>query len=122
MKGQMFIISMVFLVGLTLAVQSNIGQYNFVHLSDTFKEHPGPLLATLTDDLQSAIRFSPNCLEARKRLQQLESIWESQHIGGINIDLTWTLNCDQWEEKPLQATIRLTSIQAETRSSLSLGR
>ena len=122
MKGQMFIISMVFLVGLMVAVQTNLGQYNYVNLADTFREHPGPLLSTLSEDLQSALTFSSDCGEARKRLQQIESDWEGQHIGSINIDLAWTLNCDKWEEKPLTATVRLSSIQGETRSTLILGR
>ena len=114
MKAQMFIITMVFLVGLVFAVQSILSQYAFLDVAKVFETNDLTLLLSTKKSFQATLQSSPTCQHAGTSLQELENFLEKKVVGGSTIDITYTLDCSLWGSSPLNLTIHLKSIETDT--------
>lgn len=123
MKGQMFIITMVFLVGLIFAVQNNLSQYTFLDLSTTFEKSDFYILKSIKDSFYKTIKSARNCQEAQDNVNELKDFFENKIIEGTSIQIDQEWNCPGgWSANPLNLTIRLKSIEIDTREELVLTR
>jgi len=120
MKGRMFVITMIFLIGLIFAVQNNLSQYAFVDLATAFERNDLPLLKAISSSFSHALESSLTCEEAGKNLQELESFLESRAIKGTSIRIDQILDCSNWgtPNPALSLTINLKSLEIETRDTL----
>lgn len=112
-KGQMFIITMVFLVGLIFAVQNNLSQYSFLNLASSFQGDDFYLLRGIKDSFSSTLTSSPNCGQADKNLQQLKNFLET-NIDEASVEVSYILDCSLWSSSPLTVTIHIKSIESDT--------
>jgi hypothetical protein len=116
MKGQMFIITMVFLIGLVFAVQNNLSAYNFLDLAKAFEKNDLYLLEGIKISFNEALKY-PTCSETEKNLRELADFLEERIIGGTSIEIDYSFSCPP---KNLSLTIHLKSIEMDTRETLEL--
>lgn len=115
MKGQMFIITMVFLVGLIFAVQNSLSQYSFSDLAQVFEKNDLYLLESIKNSFNETLSSSKSCEELDINLQELEAFLEEKIVAGIIINIDYLLVCDQ----ELTLAIHLKSIGAETTETIT---
>ena len=111
MKGQMFIITMIFLVGLIFVVQGNLAQYTFLDLAKVFEKNDLPLLTGIKASFRDALATSWDCREAGRNLEELRNALDRKVIGGTAIEVSYALRCPQ---KALNMTIHLKSVDTDT--------
>lgn len=116
MKGQMFIITIVFLIGMIFAVQGNLSGYNFLDLADSFKRNDLSILLGVRGSFEEALKTG-GCQETSNNLQELESFLESRVIQGFSIEIDHSFDCPT---KTLTLTTHLKSIEMDTRQTITL--
>lgn len=121
MKAQMFIITMVFLVGLVFAVQTSLSQYSFIDLADSFKDNQGELYTSVITSFESTL-LSPDCPAARVHKNELEQFMEGRVIGGTTIDVDATLDCAEWGNQPLQLAVTIRNAENDIHDDVALPR
>jgi len=116
MKAQMFVITMVFLVGLVFAVQGILSQYGFVDLAKAFEKNHAPLLSSIKNSFNSTLQSSP-CSELDSNLKELELFLENKIVEGTTIELSYSHSCIP---PNLNLTIHLKTIEADTTETVVL--
>lgn len=104
MKGQMFIITMVFLVGLIFAVQNSLSQYSFLNLADAYTGNELALLTSVRQSFRDTLAGAFTCEEAGPLLLELESFLERRPVAGKTVEIDQALDCRAGE---LDLTIRI---------------
>ena len=118
MKAQMFIITIVFLVGLIFAVQNSLSQYTFLDISKTFSRNDLPIFLGVKDSLETIFARSDTCDDLRRNIQELKNQLNGKIIGGTALQVTTSFECPP---KKLNATIQLRSLDIDSRETLLLG-
>lgn len=101
-KGQMFIVTMVFLTGLIFAVQQIIYQYSFIDPADPMQRDDSPLFFAIRDAYNDTISSAPACGRANASVQQLHSWLMASAMGPYSLELRYNglaspdLDCSKW--------------------------
>jgi hypothetical protein len=101
-KGQMFIVTMVFLTGLIFAVQQIIYQYSFIDPSDPMQRNDAPLFFAIRDAYNTSINSASSCAIANASVQQLHYWLMGSSMGPYNLELRYNglsspdLDCGRW--------------------------
>lgn len=110
-KGQMFVVTMVFLVGLMLIVQQILTQYGDIDLSASFRSDHFYFVENLEPMYSDALRLAGDCGSFAADLDEMESVLERQTLGaGIQVEILHELDCSVWDpapSTPLTATIHV---------------
>ena len=85
MKAQMFIITIVFLVGLVFAVQTNLAAYSFLDVAEVFQNSDGLLLKGIKDAYRNA--GSVDCAQSIINLDELTTTLNGAVIQGTAIEV-----------------------------------
>ena len=94
MKGQMFIVTMIFLVGLIFFVQQTLFGYTALDLSDPFQEDDYYIIKNIEDGVDEIIGTSSTCEEADEKIWDFIEFVRRQNIKrGIEPELGYRLNC-----------------------------
>jgi len=128
-KGQMFIITMVFLIGFVFAVQQNLFQYSALEVSEYIEQNDAYLLQNIkglfSDALQSVTGCETAeecCSTASQKVSSLSNYLTSQILkGGYVLELGYSfLDCEaNWEtnNNVLKIDIVLISETTETKAT-----
>lgn len=101
-KGQMFIVTMVFLTGLIFSVQQIMFHYSYLDVSKPFQRTDFYLLKNVEDIFGQTISSSTTCPEALSNLEELHHYLYREDLGGYALELTYNgqkapnLNCSAW--------------------------
>ena len=114
MKGQMFIVTMVFLVGLIFAVQQLLFQYSYLDLPGDFIRTDTMIASDIEILLEKSITSSPTCAIAIERLDRTINAIANSDITGFLIETDYDVDCDNWDnyppaQSPINLTIRISS-------------
>lgn len=128
-KGQMFIITMVFLVGLVFVIQQ--GFMNWFSYSIDYSSRMQMSDYYLFENMKSMARTSlmaaSSCSEARDNLNELSTFLNTNVIKGYDLDFTYRINCAYWgntppNPAPLNLTIHIRGEDTDTYQNLFLYR
>jgi len=124
MKAQMFIITMVFLVGLVFTVQQILLQYVFLDLPAQFQRDDFYLMQNIRDAFNQTLQVS-NCASAPANLGELADFMKQQIGSKYVIDLEntlSTLNCTSFgtNNPSLILKIHLIGPDTDTRNAFNL--
>jgi hypothetical protein len=122
-KGQMFIVTVVFLVGVIFIVQQILLQYSYIDVQSSYKETDFHLMKSVEDVATQAVTVASTCTEAEKNLEESLLFLGEQTIGGYSLDVSYEVNCSNWGNTypspgPVSATIKITSEKTETKTDL----
>jgi len=117
MKAQMFIITMVFLVGLIFTVQAALSQYSYLDLAKAFKESDHHTLVSIKKSFEDAHKSSPECHKAEEKFQELEHFFEKEVVEGSAVEIDYSLDC---LPKTLTLSIHLKSAGIDTMETLTI--
>jgi hypothetical protein len=126
MKGQMFVLTIIFLVGLIYVVQQNISGYSVLDISGPFEDNDYYIFRDVKDLFERTMTTTSTCIEAGRNLNELNNyIGRKILVGGFTLDLKYTLNCDNWDNvnpgpPPLNLTLKIIGKQSETIGSLRI--
>ena len=119
-KAQMFIVTMVFLVGLIFAVQQMLFQYSYLDMPALADYDESMVFENLKDVIGDTVAASHSCAEAQTRLDGLIHLISESGIAGYTIDIQRSeCNPNHWDNEPpdhapFNVSIRLTSEKAES--------
>ncbi|MBL7160856.1 MAG: hypothetical protein ISS93_03345 [Candidatus Aenigmarchaeota archaeon] len=109
-KGQMFVITMVFLVGLIFTVQGSLSQYSSLDLGNAF-ENDHSLLVGIKNSFGEVFASSSDCQELENNIQELNEFLNGRVVKGTVIDISTSFRCPD----ELNVTVHLQSINMDTR-------
>ncbi|MBI4176225.1 MAG: hypothetical protein HY518_03405 [Candidatus Aenigmarchaeota archaeon] len=121
MKAQMFILSMIFLVGLVFVVYQLLLQYGSINTTEPLENDEVFATNNIRDAFNSTLTSAAGCGEAEQNLQNLDEFIERQQpTGSFIIDNEYTLICSNWanaypDPPPLNLTISVYGGSVDTR-------
>ncbi|NIO19283.1 MAG: hypothetical protein GTN76_00675 [Candidatus Aenigmarchaeota archaeon] len=130
MKGQMFVVAIVFLVGLIFIIQQILFQYTFMDISDPLRTSDAHIVRSITKDINQTIKTTLECNETddsfKRYLEELDSMLKKEETGKIYvIYISKSLECNFWNnmppaEAPLNISVRVTGLGKDTTGSFKL--
>ena len=118
MKAQMFVLTMIFLMGLIFAVQQLLFQYTALDLSAPFRQNPVYLLENTKNIINRTIRSTPECADFGAKMEEFNDFLNTRvPPGGYIISLSYRLNCTYWNNLPPNPTPLNVSIFIQGRGS-----
>ena len=97
MKGQMFIVTIIFLVGMIFAVQQSLLRYSEVESTDPFFLDDNEIIINIENSLLSTLQLSPSCEEAGQNIQELVNKLTFGRRRGFRIDIRTEMDCSNWK-------------------------
>lgn len=124
MKGQMFILTMVFLVGLIFTVQSMLLEYNYVDLSGPIEGSDEVIMMNIRNSIRDTVAITEDCSDVSGNLEELEAAVSRGMLSIYGIDIYYDIKCSRWnntvsEEAPVEVHIRISTESSETTTSFS---
>ena len=109
MKGQMFILTIVFLVGLVFVVQQNLAGYSSFDLSEPFKSNDFHIFRDVRKMFNDTVATSTDCNEARDNLEELNNYLSRKILfGGFTLAMEYSVDCAYWDNpEPAPAPVNL---------------
>lgn len=122
-KGQMFIVTVVFLVGVVFVVQQILLQYSYLDLPSSYQHGDFHLMRSAEIITTRAVTVAGTCTEAEENLKTSLLFLAEQTAGGYSLDVDYSVNCTNWDNKfpepgPVTANIRITSESSETTNTM----
>lgn len=120
-KGQVFIVTMVFLIALIFTVQQLLFQYSAVDLSAPPQSPDTYFMKNMESAFKGALDSSTECGEARKNIEELKETIIQDAREGYIISIDGGLDCPGggWPSPPeLELTVTTRGETSETRSSM----
>lgn len=122
-RGQMFIVTVVFLVGLVFVVQQVLLQYSYVDMPAEFQQTDYHLMKSVEDVLKEAVTSADICSDAEKNLEEAFMFLGEQTISGYSVNVEYSVNCSNWgnefpEPGPVNARITIMSEKTETMNKM----
>jgi hypothetical protein len=123
-KGQMFIVTMVFLIALIFSVQQILLYYNVMDLSSPPQTTDAYMMENIGSIFQTALDSSNSCEEARMNVMELENLITKSIRGGYSIDILGDIECSpagEWPPPPeLTILVTVTGETSETKAEFEL--
>jgi hypothetical protein len=128
-KAQMFVLTMVFLVGLVFVIQQgfvNWFAYAIDFYSDT-QRNDYYLFDNVKTMAQYTMQSSATCDEARNNLNDLRAFLQSRILSNYFLEFRTRLDCSKWlntppSDAPLNASIHITGENVDTYGDFMLYR
>ncbi|RLI96698.1 MAG: hypothetical protein DRO99_04020 [Candidatus Aenigmatarchaeota archaeon] len=123
MKGQMFIVTIVFLVGLIFSVQQILFQYSYLDVPASYQKYDYYLTMDVREMIIDTITASPSCEEARHRIDDVLLFMNKQATRGYSVKIDARFNCSRWynkpgEQAPVNVSIIITGTELEMMDNL----
>lgn len=94
MKAQMFIVTMIFLVGLIFLVQQSFFGYTYLDLSEPFREDEYPVISNIKDSMGEILAVSSSCQEAEENLHEFVGFAKKESLqSGYELEIDYELEC-----------------------------
>lgn len=121
MKAQMFVVTMVFLVGLIFTVQQIFFQYRLIDLPLSSQGDDSYLTESIKDSYQETVLTVTNCASLNASLQRLEAfLLQNAGKGGYSVELGHEVHSCTPSTANVSLDIRLLGAQTETKSTYQL--
>lgn len=123
MKAQMFIVTIVFLVGLIFTVQQSLFQYSFLDLPAQSERNDYYIFSNVKDIINQTIRTAETCLEAEQNVEETAAFLDKQILkGGYVLEIIWSFECANWDTQDpvLNLTIHLKGADTDTTGTFYL--
>jgi hypothetical protein len=121
-KAQMFVITMIFLIGLIFSVNGLLFQYTSLDLSTPFRENPVYLLGNIKSMINKTIKTTANCSDFSASMDELKGFLDkSIPRGGFSLSVSYRLDCTNWESTanpPLNLTIQIVGKNVDVSSTI----
>lgn len=99
-KGQMFVVTAVFLTGLLFAVQQVLLTYSLLDLSRPMESREHYMVKNVLDSVGETITASGDCLEFERNLNWLLMTLEQDYSSeGYVLDTSYYLDCSRWDNE-----------------------
>ena len=98
----MFVLTMIFLIGLIFAVQQILFQYTALDLSAPFRQNPVYLLQNTKTLINASIRSTPECADFGAKMKEFNDFLNTRAPQrGYIISMSYRLNCSNyWNNLP----------------------
>lgn len=128
-KGQMFILTMVFLIGLVFVIQQSFMNW-FAYSIDFYantQRNDYYTFNSIRQMSQATLLTSPSCTDARESFNDMTSFLQSRVLSGYFLEYSARLNCAYWnnpppQPPPLNVTIHVTGKGLDSYSNFNLYR
>jgi hypothetical protein len=125
-KGQMFIVTMVFLIALIFSVQQLLLKCSSLDLSAPSKAKDAYVVENMEPIFQAALDSSEDCEEARANVGELSDLITRTIKGGYSFDISEDIECTPsggWPPPPeLTILVTVTGETSETKAGFELSR
>jgi len=122
MKGQMFILTIVFLVGLIFTVQSLLLSYNYIDLSQASQTSDANILRTVSSAIQDTVEKTESCNDVRDNLDELSNEIGTGMLAIYDIRISYVIDCGDWNNPSgnphVEADIKILGEKTETNATL----
>lgn len=126
LKGQMFVITMIFLIAMVFSVQNLLFNYAEIDLSSPLQNRDSYLVDNIEHAFQQALDSSDDCEEASQNVIDLRNVITSSIKGGQEVRVTGNINCTSsgdWPSSPeLTIQVFINSEDGETWADFTLTR
>lgn len=125
-KGQLFMVSIIFLIGMIFIVQQNLFQYTNIEMSEPFQEKDIIILENVAKAINRTISETQYCNATEdnfaSRMEELKRILLREYGRYYNIEMAYELDCSEWYSKPggtapLKVTISVSGLERDTRGT-----
>ncbi len=125
-KGQLFLVAVVFMIGVVFAVQQSLFQYSTIEMAEAFGTRHVDLLDNMVGVVNATIRNTYYCNETKdsfqQRLEKLKTSLLEEHGREYSIEIAYSLNCSNWfnaqpNPSPLRITISVSGEGKEARGT-----
>jgi hypothetical protein len=114
-KGQMFIVTMVFLIAMIFSVQQLLLRYTAIDLSTPPQTTDAYLIENMESAFQAALDSSDICEEARTNVKELREVIGRTIKGGLSVEILGDVVCPWPASGPdLAIQVRVTGETYET--------
>jgi hypothetical protein len=122
-KGQMFIVTIVFLVGVVFVVQQILLQYSYVDMPSAYQGGDFHILRSAETIATRAVTVASTCFEAERNLEESILFLRDQVAGGYSLNVDYSVNCTNWgnmypDPGPVSALIKVTSENSESTNNM----
>jgi hypothetical protein len=121
MKGQMFVLTIIFLTGLIFVVQENLTGYSYFDFSEPLQSNDIYFFNNVMDMFNDTMVTTTDCTSAQSNIEELMLFLSRKIIrGGFTLDLRKRLNCDNWgntpssNNPPLNLTVHVIGKESDT--------
>lgn len=125
-KGQLFLVAIVFMVGMIFVVQQALFQYSTIKMSEPFERKDAGLFNGMVEVVNKTIRETYNCNETKDsfedKMEELKISLLEEHGRIYSIEIIYDLNCSNWnnippDPGPLKIMISVASLGSDTRGN-----
>jgi len=117
-KAQMFVITMIFMVGLIFTVQNLLFQYTALDLSLPFRENSIYILKNTNDIINKSIKTTPDCVDFSAKMVELKNFLDkSVPRGTYSLSVSYKMSCANWNSltsPPMNLTVNVIGKSADT--------
>jgi len=123
MKGQMFILTIVFLVGLIFSVQSLLLSYNYIDLSQGPQTSDANVLMGISTAIKDTVEITISCSDVSGNLDELNKEISTGMLASYDISISYSIYCGRWgnsdpDPPPVEADIRVVGERTDTKALL----
>jgi hypothetical protein len=124
MRGQMFILTMVFLVGLIFSVQTLLLSYSYVDLSRVTQDSDANVMRVLVAAIQDTVEETESCSDVSGNLKELNVAIGTGMLATHDIEISYNISCGRWQNQypalpPVETDMRITGERTETEARFS---
>lgn len=126
-KGQLFLVSIVFLIGMIFIVQQALFQYSTIEMSKPFANRDAELFGNIVGVVNRTIAETYYCNETKDsfgiRMEDIKTSFLEEHGREYSIAIDYDLNCTRWlstSSPPLWLSVSLTSQGRNTRGTFNM--
>ncbi len=103
-KGQLFLVAIVFLIGIIYVVQQSLFNYTSVEMSEPFENTDIVLFENIVNLVNETIRDTPSCNETKDsfegKMSDLKLSLLREHGRAYSIDIVYEIDCFRWKNTP----------------------
>ncbi|UCC91396.1 MAG: hypothetical protein JSV39_03730 [Candidatus Aenigmatarchaeota archaeon] len=125
-KGQLFLIAIVFLIGLIFVIQQALFQYTSIEMSEPFEERGAEIFGNIIEVVNKTIRETHSCNETKdsfeNNMEEIKISFLKEHGKAYSIEISYDLDCSKWNNAPpnpgpLKITLSVTGMNKDTRGT-----
>ena len=124
-KGQLFLVAIVFLIGLLFVIQQSLFQYSEITMSEPFDERSIETIENILGVINQTVRETHYCNETEdslsKRMEELKLSLLEEFGRTHKTEIVYAINCTNWENtygpSPLRVTIAISGLGKDTRGT-----
>ncbi|MCK4335368.1 MAG: hypothetical protein KAW40_01445 [Candidatus Aenigmarchaeota archaeon] len=125
-KGQLFLIAIVFMIGMIFVVQQALFQYSTIEMSEPFERKDIDLFSNMIEIVNKTITETHSCNETKdsfyNKMEEMKISLLEEHGRVYSIEINYDLDCSKWNNLPpnpgpLKITISVASLGRDTRGT-----